>query len=118
MAITLMDCCKVFWAIFFPPLAVCLHRGCCTCSVLINICLTILGWIPGVVHAFCVISDCDVKTDGTYDEERAASSNTAAAAGGTAAAASQPSVVVVANEGERVNVKETGNVTVVTKESA
>ena len=107
MAITLMDCCKVFWAIFFPPLAVCLHRGCCTCSVLINICLTILGWIPGVVHAFCVISDCDVKTDGTYDEERAATTN----------ATAPPSVVVVANEGERVNVKETGNVTVVTKES-
>lgn len=107
MAITIMDCCKVFWAIFFPPLAVCLHRGCCTCSVLINICLTILGWIPGIVHAFCVISDCDVKSDGTYDEERATSAN-------NSAAQQQPSVVVVANEGEHVNVKENGNITVVT----
>lgn len=106
-----MDCCKVFWAIFFPPLAVCLHRGCCTCSVLINICLTILGWIPGVVHAFCVISDCDVKSDGTYDEERAAPA--------AAAPSSEPTVVVVANEGERVNVKESGNnVTVVSKDGA
>lgn len=100
-----MDCCKVFWAIFFPPIAVCLHRGCCTCSVLINICLTILGWIPGIVHAFCVISDCDIKSDGTYDEERAASANDPQ---------QQPTVVVVANEGEQVNVKENGNVTVVT----
>lgn len=110
MAITLMDCCKVFWAIFFPPLAVCLHRGCCTCSVLINICLTILGWIPGVVHAFCVISDCDIKTDGTYDEERAA--------GSAAPAPAEPSVVVVASEGEQVNVNKNGNVTVVTKEGS
>jgi len=106
MAITCMDCCKVFWAIFFPPIAVCLHRGCCTCSVLINICLTILGWIPGIVHAFCVISDCDVKSDGTYDEERAATAN----------ARQEPTVVVVASEGEHVNVQENGNVTVVTKE--
>ena len=66
-----MDCCKVFWAIFFPPIAVCLHRGCCTCAVLINICLTLLGWIPGQVHAFCVITDTDVKTDKPYDEEEA-----------------------------------------------
>lgn len=51
MAISCMDCCKVFWAIFFPPLAVALQRGVCTCSVLINICLTILGWIPGTVLA-------------------------------------------------------------------
>lgn len=109
MAITCMDCCKVFWAIFFPPLAVCLHRGCCTCSVLINICLTLLGWIPGIVHAFCVISDCDIKSDGTYDEERASSAN-------NQQQPQQPTVVVVSKEGETVNVKETGNVTVITKE--
>lgn len=103
-----MDCCKVFWAIFFPPIAVALHRGLCTCSVLINICLTILGWIPGIVHAFCVISDCDTKSDGTYDEERAAAAN----------AHQEPTVVVVANEGERVNITTSNGASVVTKESS
>jgi len=41
-------------AIFLPPLAVLLRRG-CGASFLINIILTILGWIPGVIHAWIVI---------------------------------------------------------------
>jgi uncharacterized membrane protein YqaE (UPF0057 family) len=57
-----MDCCKVFWAIFLPPLAVFLETG-CNCDLLINICLTILGWIPGVIHAFCIICRCIEPTD-------------------------------------------------------
>lgn len=57
MAVTCMDCCKIFWAIFFPPLAVLLEKG-CGCTLCINICLTILGWIPGQIHAFCVICHC------------------------------------------------------------
>lgn len=42
-------------AIFIPPIAVVLKRG-CGADFLINICLTILGWIPGVIHAWWVIS--------------------------------------------------------------
>ncbi|CZT18523.1 probable RIC1 protein [Ramularia collo-cygni] len=45
-------------AIFIPPLAVVLKRG-CTADFLINILLTILGWIPGVIHAWYVISKHD-----------------------------------------------------------
>ncbi|KAB8298878.1 hypothetical protein EYC80_001036 [Monilinia laxa] len=37
-------------AIFIPPLAVFLKTA-CGVDFLINICLTILGWIPGVIHA-------------------------------------------------------------------
>ncbi|KAJ5137356.1 stress response RCI peptide [Penicillium atrosanguineum] len=37
-----------------PPLGVFLERG-CGADLLINICLTILGWIPGVIHAFYII---------------------------------------------------------------
>ncbi|PPQ67752.1 hypothetical protein CVT26_007039 [Gymnopilus dilepis] len=67
-----------FLAIFIPPLAVFMKRG-CTAALLewsllwlgqegacadgcgstdfwINICLWILGWIPGVIHAWYIIS--------------------------------------------------------------
>lgn len=42
-------------AILIPPVAVLLKRG-CGADLIINICLTILGWIPGVIHAWWVIS--------------------------------------------------------------
>ena len=38
-------------AIFLPPLAVFLKRG-CGADFLINICLSILGWIPGVIRKY------------------------------------------------------------------
>ncbi|KAI5982783.1 hypothetical protein EDD15DRAFT_1937286 [Pisolithus albus] len=52
-----------FLAIFVPPLAVFFKRG-CAADFWINICLTILGWIPGILHvwsgyffgsSFCVV---------------------------------------------------------------
>jgi len=45
-------------AIFIPPLAVFLKTG-CGADFFINICLTILGWIPGVIHAWYVIGKHD-----------------------------------------------------------
>jgi len=42
-------------AIFLPPLAVLLKTG-CDSNFIINIALSILGWIPGVIHAWWVIS--------------------------------------------------------------
>ncbi|KAI7828180.1 hypothetical protein BC939DRAFT_443812 [Gamsiella multidivaricata] len=39
---------------FLPPLAVLFKDG-CGCAFLINVCLTILGHIPGVIHAWWVI---------------------------------------------------------------
>ncbi|PIA16621.1 UPF0057-domain-containing protein [Coemansia reversa NRRL 1564] len=41
-------------AFFLPPVAVFIRRG-CTADLLINIGLTILGWIPGVIHSWYVI---------------------------------------------------------------
>lgn len=39
--------------ILIPPLAVYLNHGVGT-TLLISIILTIIGWLPGVIHAFIV----------------------------------------------------------------
>lgn len=49
------DCCLALIAVFIPPLAVCLKRGCCTADLVINIALTLLGAVPGIIHAWWVI---------------------------------------------------------------
>ena len=68
MALTCSDIFKFIFAIILPPLGylilsthtlnntyrVFLERGCAV-DVLINILLTILGFIPGVIHAFYII---------------------------------------------------------------
>ncbi|CAN8098022.1 unnamed protein product [Discula destructiva] len=41
-------------AFFLPPLGVFFKRG-CGADLIINILLTILGWLPGVLHAWWVI---------------------------------------------------------------
>ncbi|KAG6380933.1 hypothetical protein JVT61DRAFT_5326 [Boletus reticuloceps] len=41
-------------AIMFPPAAIGFISG-CSADLLINICLTILGFIPGHIHAFWII---------------------------------------------------------------
>ncbi|ORX94439.1 plasma membrane proteolipid 3 [Basidiobolus meristosporus CBS 931.73] len=55
MALTCTDIFKFFFAVIFPPLGVLLERGPCHCDLLINIALTLLGYIPGVIHAFYII---------------------------------------------------------------
>lgn len=47
------DICKVILAIVLPPLGVFLERG-CNADFFINILLTILGYIPGIIHALYV----------------------------------------------------------------
>lgn len=49
MAVTCMDVVKLIFCFFLPPVAVALERGCCTCSFVLNILLTLLGWIPGTI---------------------------------------------------------------------
>ncbi|KDQ60297.1 hypothetical protein JAAARDRAFT_32678 [Jaapia argillacea MUCL 33604] len=44
-----------FIALFIPPIPVFLKTG-CGVDLLINILLWILGWIPGVIHAWWIIS--------------------------------------------------------------
>ncbi|KAI1362674.1 hypothetical protein F5Y08DRAFT_267947 [Xylaria arbuscula] len=53
MPFTASDICKIILAIILPPLGVFLERG-CGADFLINILLTILGYIPGIIHALYV----------------------------------------------------------------
>jgi len=54
MAFTGSDIIKIIFAIFVPPIGVFLERG-CGADLLINILLTILGYIPGIIHALYII---------------------------------------------------------------
>lgn len=51
-----MDIVKIIFAIILPPLGVFLEVG-ITKHFWINILLTILGFIPGIVHAVWVIAE-------------------------------------------------------------
>lgn len=48
-----MSLLQIILAILFPPLSVFLQRG-LGLTLLLNIVLTIIGWIPGVLHALWV----------------------------------------------------------------
>ncbi|KAK9895245.1 UPF0057-domain-containing protein [Cystobasidium minutum MCA 4210] len=48
------DLILVLICLLFPPAAVLIMSG-CSCDLLINICLTILGVIPGHIHGFYLI---------------------------------------------------------------
>ncbi|CAD6504723.1 BgTH12-00228 [Blumeria graminis f. sp. triticale] len=43
-------------AFIFPPIAVWVKRGICSADSLINICLCVLGGIPGLLHAWYIIA--------------------------------------------------------------
>jgi len=53
MPFTASDICKIILAVLLPPLGVFLERG-CGADLCINILLTILGYIPGIIHALYV----------------------------------------------------------------
>jgi len=48
------DVILILVAIIFPPAAAAMLTG-CSCDLLINICLTMLGYLPGSIHAFWLI---------------------------------------------------------------
>ncbi|KAK1927552.1 putative cation transport-related protein [Papiliotrema laurentii] len=54
MAFTCSDIIKIIFAIILLPIGVFLERG-CGADLLINILLTILGYIPGIIHALYII---------------------------------------------------------------
>ncbi|KAF8334074.1 putative cation transport-related protein [Cantharellus anzutake] len=54
MAFTCSDIIKIIFAVILPPLGVFLERG-CGADFLINILLTILAYIPGIIHALYII---------------------------------------------------------------
>lgn len=43
-------------AFFFPPIAVLFRSGCCSQDLLLNVLLTFLAYIPGMLHAFYYIT--------------------------------------------------------------
>lgn len=49
-----MSILEIVLAIFLPPLAVGLRRG-LGGTFFLNVILTIVGWLPGVIHAFIVL---------------------------------------------------------------
>lgn len=59
----LSDICKIILAIFLPPLGVFFERG-CGADLLINILLTILGYIPGIIHALYVTGFVSLEHQG------------------------------------------------------
>jgi uncharacterized membrane protein YqaE (UPF0057 family) len=50
-----MSILEIILAIFLPPVAVFLRKGVGS-AFLINILLTLLGGLPGIIHAFWVLS--------------------------------------------------------------
>ncbi|KAK1839867.1 Plasma membrane proteolipid 3-like protein 2 [Colletotrichum chrysophilum] len=54
MPFTASDICKILLAIILPPVGVFLERG-CGADFFINILLTILGYLPGIIHALYII---------------------------------------------------------------
>jgi uncharacterized membrane protein YqaE (UPF0057 family) len=54
MAVTAADPIKVIFAILLPPVGVFLEVG-LTLHFWLNILLTVLGYVPGIIHALYVI---------------------------------------------------------------
>lgn len=54
MAVTATDPIKIIFAILLPPVGVFLEVG-ITTHFWINLILTLLGYIPGIIHALYVI---------------------------------------------------------------
>lgn len=59
-------------AFFFPPAAVGIKTG-CSVDLLINICLCVLGAIPGIIHGFYIVhkyneTQEDIETGGLHYE--------------------------------------------------
>ncbi|KFM24995.1 Plasma membrane proteolipid 3 [Auxenochlorella protothecoides] len=55
MPFTARDIGLIIVAIFLPPLAVFIQKDACDKDVLLNLLLTLLGWIPGAIHALYII---------------------------------------------------------------
>ncbi|VDN59260.1 unnamed protein product [Dracunculus medinensis] len=54
MPLTATDCPKVCCSVIIPPIGVFAEKG-CSIHLLINIILTLLGYIPGLIHACYII---------------------------------------------------------------
>ena len=50
-----MNCCEIIAAIIFPPLAVGMRKG-CGIDFCLNLLLTCLFYLPGLIHALMILS--------------------------------------------------------------
>lgn len=50
------DLLLVIVAVLFPPIPVAIRRGLCSADFFINVALCCLGFLPGLIHAFYIIS--------------------------------------------------------------
>ncbi|GAA5990160.1 hypothetical protein JCM10908_005852 [Rhodotorula pacifica] len=51
---SLYGCWLWILAFFVPPVAVFLERG-CGCELVVNVLLSLIAWLPGMIHAFYII---------------------------------------------------------------
>lgn len=56
MCVCLSDLLLIVLSVFFPPLPVWIRRGVCSKDSAINILLCILGFVPGLIHAWYIIA--------------------------------------------------------------
>jgi len=56
-----------FLAILFPPLSVWIKRGICSADSLINIALCMLGYLPGLIHAWYIIAKYPEDLSSAYE---------------------------------------------------
>ncbi|KAF7637721.1 hypothetical protein Mgra_00002980 [Meloidogyne graminicola] len=54
MPLTCSDCPKFCCSLIIPPIGVWIEKG-CSIHLLINVLLTICGYIPGLIHAIIII---------------------------------------------------------------
>lgn len=57
-----MSLVKILLAVFLPPVAIAISYGFST-TLLINILLTLLGWLPGSIHAVWAIAKQSEKAN-------------------------------------------------------
>eukprot|EP01032_Pedospumella_encystans_P011213 gene11213-13053_t len=63
------ECCELLCSILFPPLGVAMKRGCGR-DLVINILLTLCGYLPGMIHAafiVCVAPDTASAPAGAHN---------------------------------------------------
>ncbi|KAK6205150.1 uncharacterized protein RJT21DRAFT_13333 [Scheffersomyces amazonensis] len=65
MCYCLSDCILIILSILFPPLPVWIRRGICSADSFINILLSILGYLPGLIHSWYIIAKYPPYHQGT-----------------------------------------------------
>ncbi|KAF2645640.1 hypothetical protein P280DRAFT_388984 [Massarina eburnea CBS 473.64] len=66
------DCFLMLLSVLFPPIGVWVKRGICSADSLINIALSCLGFLPGLLHAWYIIlhNPDPYEYEGVQDRER------------------------------------------------